>query len=98
LPAIQAAREAARRSQCINHLKQIGVGFLTHEGTHRFLPCSGWSPWVVGDPLLGAGREQPGGWMYQILPYIEDSPAYAGCARRLCSQCRRRPRRSQVLG
>jgi prepilin-type N-terminal cleavage/methylation domain-containing protein len=76
LPAVQAAREAARRSQCVNHLKQIGIGFLTHESTHRFLPCSGWSPWVVGDPLLGAGRGQPGGWMYQILPYIEEQTVY----------------------
>jgi prepilin-type N-terminal cleavage/methylation domain-containing protein len=76
LPAVQAAREAARRSQCINHLKQIGVGFLTHENTHGFLPCSGWSPWHVGDPQFGAGREQPGGWMYQILPYIEEQAVY----------------------
>jgi prepilin-type N-terminal cleavage/methylation domain-containing protein len=76
LPAVQAAREAARRSQCINHLKQIGLGFLNHEGTHGFLPCSGWSPWSLGDPQLGAGREQPGGWMYQILPYIEEQTVY----------------------
>jgi prepilin-type N-terminal cleavage/methylation domain-containing protein len=76
LPAIQAAREAARRSQCVNNLKQIGLGFLNHEGSHRFLPCSGWSPWVVGDPQLGAGRLQPGGWMYQILPYIEEQTVY----------------------
>jgi prepilin-type N-terminal cleavage/methylation domain-containing protein len=71
LPAVQAAREASRRSQCGNHLKQIGMGFLNHESTHKFLPSAGWSPWVVGDPDMGAGRKQPGGWMYQILPFIE---------------------------
>jgi prepilin-type N-terminal cleavage/methylation domain-containing protein len=76
LPAVQAAREAARRAQCINHLKQIGVGFLTHESTHKILPCAGWSPWSVGDPLIGVGREQPGGWMYQILPHIEEQAVY----------------------
>jgi prepilin-type N-terminal cleavage/methylation domain-containing protein len=76
LPAVQAARESARRAQCINHLKQIGIGFMTHETAHRFLPGSGWSPWVVGDPQLGVGREQPGGWMYQILPYIEEQAVY----------------------
>ena len=76
LPAVQAAREAARRNQCVNHLKQIGVGFLSHESAHGSFPGSGWSPWVVGDPLLGAGRNQPGGWMYQILPFIEQQAVY----------------------
>jgi prepilin-type processing-associated H-X9-DG protein len=54
----------------------MGVGFLNHESTHRFLPCSGWSAWYVGDPLMGHGREQPGGWMYQLLPYIEQKAIY----------------------
>ncbi len=76
LPAVQAAREAARRSQCANNLKQLGVGFLNHETTHKFLPCAGWSAFAVGDPLLGSGREQPGGWMYQVLPFIEQQAVY----------------------
>jgi prepilin-type N-terminal cleavage/methylation domain-containing protein len=76
LPAVQAAREAARRAQCENHLKQIGLGFLSHESTHKILPGAGWSPWYVGDPMFGAGRKQPGGWMYQILPFIEEQALY----------------------
>jgi prepilin-type N-terminal cleavage/methylation domain-containing protein len=76
LPAVQQAREAARRSQCINHLKQIGLGFLDHENTHKMLPTSGWSPWHSGDPEMGVGTPQPGGWMYQILPYIEEQALY----------------------
>jgi prepilin-type N-terminal cleavage/methylation domain-containing protein len=76
LPAVQAAREAARRAECLNHLKQIGIGFLNHESSKKILPGAGWSPWWVGDPLWGSGRMQPGGWMYQILPYIEEQALY----------------------
>ena len=76
LPAIQAAREAARRAQCKNHLKQIGLGSLNFESTHGFLPGSGWAPWTTGDPLRGVGRKQPGGWIYQLLPYIERQNIY----------------------
>ena len=76
LPAVQAARESARRSQCINNLKQVGLGFLNHESTHGYLPSGGWSPWFVGDPDMGTGANQPGGWMYQILPFIEQQALY----------------------
>lgn len=71
LPAVQAAREAARRSQCINHLKQIGLGWMNHESTHGYLVSGGWGPWTVGDADWGTGTFQPGGWHYQLLPYIE---------------------------
>ena len=76
LPAIQAAREAARRAECINHLKQIGIGFLNHESTFKMLPGGGWNAVYVGDPELGHGKLQPGGWMYQILPFVEEQAIY----------------------
>lgn len=71
LPAIQAAREAARRSQCQNNLKQIGLGWMLHESTHGYLPSSGWGWQWYPDPDRGFGKSQPGGWAYSILPFIE---------------------------
>lgn len=76
LPAVQAAREAARRAECQNHLKQIATAFLLHEGANKFLPTAGISPWHVGDAMRGHGKKQPGGWMYSILPYIEEQATY----------------------
>jgi prepilin-type N-terminal cleavage/methylation domain-containing protein len=72
LPAVQAAREAARRSQCQNHLKQMITGVLLHEGAHGHLPVGGYDPEHSGDPDLGAGKDQPGGWTFNLLPFIEE--------------------------
>ncbi len=73
LPAIQAAREAARRSQCTNNLKQLGIACQLHVDAHKFLPSSGWDDWWVGCPDQGSGERQPGNWTYALLPYIEET-------------------------
>lgn len=73
LPAVQSVRESARQVQCQNHLKQIGLGFQLHvESTGRF-PTNGWGYGWLGNPDRGTDRHQPGGWIYCLLPYLEQS-------------------------
>lgn len=76
LPAVNAAREAARRTQCINHLKQIGLGAINHESAHRFLPSGGWTREWTADPNRGFGKDQPGSWLYSVLPFMENIAAH----------------------
>lgn len=73
LPAVQSAREQGRVAQCQNHLKQLGLGMLTHETARNFLPTAGWGYVWTGDPDQGTGINQPGGWTYCILPYIDQA-------------------------
>ena len=72
LPAIQAAREAARRTQCVNKLRQMGVALLNHENVKGEFPTGGTEPWHnEGDETVIYGKGY--GWMVQILPYVENA-------------------------
>lgn len=67
LPAVQSAREAARRMQCANHLKQIGLAMHNYHDTRLCFPYG---------TLYDTAFHKRDTWMQQILPFIEQGPAY----------------------
>ena len=68
LPAVQSAREAARRCQCINNLMQVGIALQNYQVAHEILP-----PGSVNDkgPIVATRQGYHYSWIVQILPYIE---------------------------
>ena len=76
LPAVQSAREAARRIHCVNNLKQLGLAILNYESTHQVLPPGG----IVDlnpEPGINLGLFDPQGgkmfsWIVLVLPFIEE--------------------------
>ncbi len=81
LPAVQAARESARRSQCVNNLKQLGIGMANFEDVRKHFPCASYEP-VFADPtILVASNSWPNGrsrWSFLValLPYVEQGALY----------------------
>src|SRR5664280_2834655 len=68
LPAVQAAREAARRLQCQNNLKQIGLALLSYESSNDMFPPGG---------LAGSGSTNGYSWWVRILPYVEQGNIFS---------------------
>ena len=73
LPAVQNARSTARRTQCKNNLRQHGIAIQNHISSHGFIPSGGWGAQWLGMSDRGSGRNQPGGWIYSLLPYCEQT-------------------------
>jgi prepilin-type processing-associated H-X9-DG protein len=73
LPAVQSAREDARRLQCANNLTQLGIAMGSYASTHSVLP-----PGVVNDtgPILNLPAGYHHSWVVQILPYIGQNNIY----------------------
>ncbi len=77
LPAVQQAREAARRSQCKNNLKQIGLAMHNYHDLFRGFPPG----WIGVDPATGAQSAHAGGsgagWALMLLPQMDQAPLYS---------------------
>jgi prepilin-type N-terminal cleavage/methylation domain-containing protein/prepilin-type processing-associated H-X9-DG protein len=72
LPAIQGARETARTTECMNKMKQMATATASYKGAWNQYPNGGWGPTWVGMPPYQM-EKQPGGWIYQLLPYTEEN-------------------------
>jgi prepilin-type N-terminal cleavage/methylation domain-containing protein len=74
LPAVQAAREAARRSQCQNNLKQVMTAFHLHHDTHKGFP--GAQEDFMANPHRGDPEFRNHSWVPFILPFIEEQAVF----------------------
>jgi prepilin-type N-terminal cleavage/methylation domain-containing protein len=75
IPAVQSARESARRTHCANNIYQLTKGIIQYESKWVVFPSGGW-----GNKWLGKSsrikNSQPGGWTFSLLPYIEEEVLY----------------------
>lgn len=78
LVALNASRESARKIECTNRLRQIAVASQDFVGQHRHFPGNGWGFRWIGQPERGVGRLQPGGWAFQLLPFLQSATPATG--------------------
>ena len=83
LPAVQSAREAARRIQCTNNLKQIGLGLHNYVSSTGGFPLGCTIPFATGYPQ----GSDVGGWSVQglLLPFVEQGPLFNAANFSLCA-------------
>lgn len=71
LSAVQNARGAARRSACSNNLRQLLLAMRSYEATYGHFPSGDWGYGWTADPDRGKEEDQPGNWLFGLLPQIE---------------------------
>ena len=77
LPAVQAAREAARRTQCTNNLKQLALGCQNYQGTFGTLPSGRYGDYNMASAFGGPfANSWSWSWLGDILPFIEQESTY----------------------
>ena len=74
LPAAQAGRESARMNACRNNVRQLAAAMLHHESAMGHFPSGGWGPNWMGAADRGSETAQPGGWTFDVLPFLEANP------------------------
>jgi len=77
LPAVQNARESARRSQCGNNLRQLALGYLNFESSRKALPFMRGPSNTGTRSTTPQGNEQTIGGIVYVLPFIEEQQLYA---------------------
>jgi prepilin-type N-terminal cleavage/methylation domain-containing protein len=92
LPAVQSARETARRVECTNHLKQMALAIQNHAQLLGVLPTGGSIPWPAIENYSSSGtpwgpKKQGLGWAFQILPYMEMDSIYSVKTQSKLEQC-----------
>ena len=77
VPAVQSARESARRLQCTNHLKQTGIALAEHEAQYSYYPPGRTMRWQISPGArLKLAFPSPRQGFYDLLPFLEETPLY----------------------
>jgi prepilin-type N-terminal cleavage/methylation domain-containing protein len=81
LPAVQSAREAARRTQCKNFLRQIALAIHNHTDSYKVFPTGGDTPWPCIENYASGGNpwgpdRQGMSWAFQVLPFLEEGAVH----------------------